>query len=109
MDNPILKEVQPCGYWAEVPSHIGIARNEQELRVLLDAPTDVPLTQWRVDGLAEVHPRLAGCVWYVVGTLMPPGSSRPDTPFLEDPGPPTRCLRAWLWRITKPPKSVAHV
>jgi hypothetical protein len=73
------------------------------VRVLLEAPTDLPLVQWQIAPLDIVDRRLAGCVWQLVGCLVPLTDERPDYPFLQYQSPPTR-LQVWLWRVFRPPQ-----
>ena len=84
------------------PAHEGIAPNEHTLRVLLGAPADLPLVQWRFS--VSDDRRLAGCVWEVVGTLVPWTVDRPDYLHIDHVLPQQSSrLQAWLWRVYKPP------
>jgi hypothetical protein len=101
------KTDKPSGWLslAEVPSHIGIAPSDHALRVLLGAAVDLPFVQWQIAPLDSVDRRLAGCVWQVVGCLVPLTDDHPDYPFLQWQHPPTR-LQVWLWRVFQPPQKL---
>jgi hypothetical protein len=87
----------------ETPAHNAIAPTESALRVLLEAPDDLPLVQGQLSPLAQVSRHLAGCVWQIVGCLVPHTVDLPGYPYMQYPDDPALDLQAWLWRVFKPP------
>jgi hypothetical protein len=94
----------------EVPAHTAIAPSESALRAMLDAPSDLPLTQWQITPLRLVSRHLEGCVWQLVGCIVPtlgcidPTVSRyPGYPYMQSPDDLSLHLQVWLWRTSKPP------
>jgi hypothetical protein len=94
----------PPGYFLEIPAHLGIVPTDAVLRALLDAPADLPLTQWYISLSDRAGRRLAGLSWKVVGTIVPVTADRPGYPYVQHTLPEPRRLQAWLWRIFKPPQ-----
>jgi hypothetical protein len=86
----------------EVPAHLGITPNEIALRILLEAPDDLPLTQWHMT-VPAVNRRLEGCSWQIVGTVVPVTTDRPGFPFVQYSLPQPTRLQAWLWRTYRAP------
>jgi hypothetical protein len=95
----------PSINFIEVPAHVGITATLSTLRVLLDAPTDLPLTQWQLAPLNTISKRLTGCTWQVVGCVVPIIEEPPGYPFIQHSDPPIR-LQAWLWRTSHPPRDL---
>jgi hypothetical protein len=92
---------------AELPAHIGITSTLATLRVLLDAPADLPLIQVQLAPLGTISKRLAGCTWQVVGCLLPIPDEHPAYPFCQHPVLSlTHHVQAWLWRTSKPPRDL---
>ena len=85
--------------FGELPAHLGIASTLHTLRVRLDAPADLALTQWQLAPLHTISPRLTGS----------PGRSS----AAWSPSPMTRQhTRSWTIPITLNPSAsvaVAHV
>jgi hypothetical protein len=91
------------GSFIELPAHLGIAPTESALRVVLDAPNDLPLVQWQISPLAQVSRHLIGCTWQMVGCVVPTLVRYPGYPFMQSPEDPLVHLQVWLWRVFKPP------
>ena len=90
------------GCFLEIPAHLGIAPSEAVLRALLDAPADLPLTQWYMTVPLKDR-RFEGCCWKFVGPIVPITADRPGYPFCQRSLPQPTRLQAWLWRVFKPP------
>jgi hypothetical protein len=101
----IHREIDAPTNLIEVPAHVGLQMTLDALRVRLDAPADLRLTQWQLAPLHRISKRLAGCTWQVVGCLVPATDHAPDYPYLQYADPPIR-LQAWLWRTSKPPRQL---
>jgi hypothetical protein len=102
-DDSTLENERPSGFFMEVPAHLGITPNERALRTLLEAPADLPLTQWYISLSTQEGRRLAGCCWKIVGTLVPATPPQPGYPFCQYSLPQPTRLQAWLWRVFTPP------
>jgi hypothetical protein len=99
----------------EVPAHTAIAPTEAALRALLDAPHDLPSVQWQMAPLSQVSRHLRGCVWQLVGYVVPTlgrinptCSPYPGYPYMQCPDDPALHLQVWLWRTFKPPPHHKH-
>jgi hypothetical protein len=92
----------------ETPAHNAIAPTESALRILLDAPDDLPLVQWQLSPLVQVSRHLVGGVWQLVGHLVPHTEDHPGYPYMQYPDDPRTHLQAWLWRVFKPPPHHRH-
>ena len=87
----------------EVPAHTAIAPTLAALRERLKAPADLALIQWQLAPLETISPRLAGCMWQIVGCLVPVTDAWPAYPFIDHPEDPGMRLQAWLWRTCQAP------
>ena len=92
--------------FGELPAHLGIASTLHTLRVRLDAPVDLALTQWQLAPLHTISPRLTGCTWQIVGCLVPVTDDPPAYPFMDNPDDPLTRLQAWLWRTSQSPRQL---
>lgn len=89
----------------EVPAHVGLNMTPAALRVWLDVPAELMLTQWQLAPLHMISAQLTGCTWQVVGCLVSATDQEPAYPYLQYSDPPVR-LQARLWRISKPPRQL---